>query len=56
MAKKIDVFGKTLKTPRTMLDLSIQPEPFGGEYIYDPILHTAYSTITDRIKVHERKM
>nr|AIF23811.1 Secreted protein [uncultured marine group II/III euryarchaeote SAT1000_18_E10] len=30
MAKKIDVFGKTLKTPRTMLDLSAQPEPFGG--------------------------
>jgi len=31
MAKKIDVFGKSLNTPRTMLDLSSpQPEPFGG--------------------------
>jgi len=31
MAKKIDVFGKSLNTPRTMLDLSSpQPEPLGG--------------------------
>ena len=31
MAKKIDVFGKSFNTPRTLLDLSSpQPEPFGG--------------------------
>ncbi len=31
MAKKIDVFGTSFNTPRTMLDLSSpQPEPFGG--------------------------
>ena len=31
MAKKIDLFGKTFNTPRTMLDVSSsQPEPFGG--------------------------
>ena len=31
MAKKIDLFGKSFNTPRTMLDMSSsQPEPFGG--------------------------
>jgi len=31
MAKKIDLFGKTFNTPRTMLDLSApQPDSFGG--------------------------
>jgi len=31
MAKKIDLFGKSFNTPRTMLDVSSsQPEPFGG--------------------------
>ncbi len=31
MAKKIDLFGKTFNTPRTMLDVSSSgPEPFGG--------------------------
>jgi len=34
----------------------IPVEPFGGEYLYDLILHTAYSTITERIKMHERKI
>jgi hypothetical protein len=33
----------------------IPAEPFGGEYVYDLILHKVRSTLSARIKVHERK-
>lgn len=34
----------------------IPVEPFGGQYYYDLILHQVHSTLTSRMKVHERKI
>ncbi len=33
----------------------IPEEPFGGKYLYDPLLRKVFSNLSKRIKVHERK-